>query len=77
MAKDDKGIYTGIIGKDENGNYFCGRYMLDYKKVSTSFKEGDKITIKSAVNNPSDKSNEQYPVKSRDFVLADKKGFIK
>lgn len=76
MEKDKKGIYTGIIEKDENGNYFCGVYMLDYKVVTTGYKEGDKITIKSVIDNPSDKSQEQYPKKSKNFVRADKK-FIK
>ena len=26
-----KGVYTGIIEKDENNNFFCGIYLLDYK----------------------------------------------
>ena len=77
MAKDKKGIYTGVIAKDENGNYFCGEYLLDYQKVTAGFKEGDKITINSVIENPSDKSYDQYPKKSKDFVLFDKKKFIK
>ena len=28
-----KGVYTGIIEKDENNNFFCGVYLLDYKMV--------------------------------------------
>jgi hypothetical protein len=31
MSKDKKGVYTGIIEKDEHGNYFCGEYLLDYQ----------------------------------------------
>jgi hypothetical protein len=31
MSKDKKGVYTGIIEKDEKGNYFCGEYLLDFK----------------------------------------------
>ncbi|MFP5439320.1 MAG: hypothetical protein ACLGH8_16185 [Bacteroidia bacterium] len=73
MANDKKGIYTGVIEKDENGNYFCGIYMLDYKAVSTGYKEGDKITINTVIDNPSDKSQEQYPKKSKNFVRAEKK----
>lgn len=72
----DKNIYTGIIEKDENGNYFCGKYMLDYKMVAEKFKEGDKIIIRSVIENPSDKSYHDYPQKSKDFV-ADKKKFLK
>jgi hypothetical protein len=77
MSKDKKDIYTGIIEKDENGNYFCGTYLLDYRMVTEKFKEGDKITIRSVIENPSDKSYNQYPQKSKDFVAADKKKFLK
>lgn len=69
MSKDKKGVYSGIIEKDENGNYFCGEYLLDYQRVEESFKLGDKITIKSIIENPSDRSFAQYPKKSRDFFL--------
>ncbi|MFD2602187.1 MULTISPECIES: hypothetical protein [Flavobacterium] len=69
MSKDKKGVYSGLIEKDENGNYFCGQYLLDYQRVEKDFKIGDKITIKSVIDNPSDKSVEQYPQKSRDFFL--------
>lgn len=73
MSKDKKGVYSGLIEKDENGNFFCGEYLLDYQHVMASFKEGDKITIKSVIENPSDKSHEQYPKKSRDFFLFNNK----
>lgn len=69
MTKEKKGVYSGLIEKDENGNYFCGEYLLDYQHVEKSFKIGDKITIKSVIDNPSDKSFERYPKKSRDFFL--------
>ncbi len=68
MSKD-KEIYTGIIEKDKDGNYYCGQYMLDYKTVEKYFNLGDKITIKSIIENPSDKSYDLYPKKSRNFVL--------
>jgi hypothetical protein len=77
MSKDKKDIYTGTIGKDDDGNYFCGEYLLDYRQVTEKFKEGDKITIRSVIENPSDKSYDQYNKKSKDFVLADKKKFKK
>ena len=64
-----KGLYSGLIEKDANGNYFCGEYLLDYKMVSKDFKEGDKITIKTSITNPSDKSFAAYPKKSRNFAL--------
>lgn len=77
MAKDKNYIYTGIIEQDELGNFFCGEYLLDYKQVTAGFKPGDRINIKSVIENPSDKSYEKYPKKSREFSLADKKNFIK
>lgn len=72
MSKD-KGIHTGIIEKDEYGNYFCGEYLLDYQMVEKNFKLGDKINIKSVIVNSSDKSYNLYPNKSREFSLAKEK----
>ena len=68
-----KGIYTGIIEKDESGNYFCGEYLLDYQMVLKGFLLGDKITIKSVIVNPSDKSYGIFPKKSRNFAIANDK----
>jgi len=73
LMKEKRGIYTGIIEKDENGNYFCGEYLLDYQYTEASFKLGDEINIKSVIANPSDKSYNQYPKKSRNFFLANDK----
>lgn len=69
MAKEKKAVYTGVIAQDEDGNYFCGEYLLDYKTVAKAFKLNDEITIMSVIENSSDKSNEQYPMKSKKFVL--------
>jgi hypothetical protein len=66
--KMEKGIYSGLIEKDANGNYFCGEILLDYK-LATSFKIGDKITIKTVIENPSDLSYKDYPKKSKNFAL--------
>jgi hypothetical protein len=68
-----KGIYSGIIEKDENGNYFCGEFLLDYQMVSKGFSLGDKITIKTVIVNPSDKSYAVYEKKSRNFALFNNK----
>jgi hypothetical protein len=73
MSKDKKGVYTGIIEKDADGNYFCGEYLLDYQYTEKNFKLGDEINIKSVIVNPSDKSYNQYPKKSRNFFLANEK----
>lgn len=68
-----KGIYTGIIEKDENGNYFCGSILLDYQMVLKGFNLGDTITIKTVITNPSDKSYTTYQQKSRNFAIANNK----
>ena len=68
-----KGIYTGIIEKDEEGNYFCSEYLLDYQYTEASFKVGDEINIKSVIVNPSDRSYNKYNKKSRNFFLANDK----
>lgn len=73
MSKDKKGVYTGIIEKDADGNFFCGRYLLDYQYTTANFKVGDEINIKTVIANPSDKSYNQYPEKSRNFFLANDK----
>jgi hypothetical protein len=46
---------------------------LDYKYTEASFKLGDEINIKTVIANPSDKSYNQYPKKSRNFFLANQK----
>lgn len=79
MSKDSqekmlqKGVYTGIIEKDENNNYFCGAYLLDYKMVQANHIVGDLITIKSVIENPSDISYDKYPKKSKNFHKANQK----
>lgn len=74
MSKEKKGVYTGLIEKDNDGNFFCGEYLLDYQyTVASKFKIGDEINIKTIIENPSDKSYEKYPKKSRNFFLANLK----
>lgn len=69
----EKGVYTGIIEQDTDGNYFCGPYLLDYQYTVANFKQGDEINIKSVITNPSDRSYNQYPQKSKIFFLANEK----
>lgn len=70
MSKETKeGIYKGIIEKDENGNYFCGPYLLDYKLTVVNFKIGDTVLINTIINNRSDLTLEKYPKKSMKFTL--------
>lgn len=73
MAQTNKGVYTGKIEKDADGNFFCGEYLLDYQMVVKDFNLGDEINIKTVIANPSDKSYNQYPKKSRNFFLANDK----
>jgi hypothetical protein len=68
-----KGVYTGIIEKDENNNFFCGEFLLDYKMVMAKHVVGDMITIKSIIENPSDISYNKYPKKSKNFDKANNK----
>ena len=68
-----KGVYTGIIEKDENNNFFCGEYLLDYKMVIAKHAVGDMITIKTIIENPSDISFKKYPKKSKRFDKANNK----
>ncbi|WP_367753543.1 hypothetical protein [Flavobacterium sp. WC2430] len=68
-----KGVYTGIIEKDEDNNFFCGIYLLDYKMVQAKHVVGDWITIKSIIENPSDISYNKYPKKSKNFDKANNK----
>ncbi len=68
-----KGIYTGIMEKDENGNFFCGEFLLDYKMADKNHILGDLITIKSVIENPSDISYNKYPKKSKNFDKANLK----
>ncbi|RTY65011.1 hypothetical protein EKL97_07045 [Flavobacterium sp. LS1P28] len=67
-----KGVYTGIMEKDENNNFFCGAYLLDYK-MAQKHSIGDWITIKSIIENPSDISYNKYPKKSKNFDKANNK----
>ncbi len=73
MSKEKKGVYTGKIEKDADGNYFCGEYLLDYQYTEKNFKVGDEVNLKTVIENPSDKSYEKYPKKSRNFFLANDK----
>ena len=68
-----KGLYTGIIEKDENNNFFCGVYLLDYKMVMAKHALGDLVTIKTVIENPSDISYKKYPKKSKNFDKANLK----
>ena len=67
-----KGVYTGIMEQDENNNFFCGEYLLDYK-MATKYPAGEWITIKSIIENPSDISYNKYPKKSKNFDKANNK----
>ena len=74
MSKQKKGVHTGLIEKDEFGNYFCDEYLLDFKYTEAGgFKVGDEINIKSVIANPSDASAGWYPKKSKHFFLSNLK----
>jgi hypothetical protein len=45
-----RGLYRDN-GKDENNNFFCGAYLLDYKMAISNHTLGDYITIKTIIEN--------------------------
>lgn len=67
-----KGVFTGIMEQDENKNYYCGEYLLDFK-MAQKHQLGDWINIKSVIENPSDISYNKYPKKSKNFDKANRK----
>lgn len=67
-----KGVFTGIMEQDEQQNFFCGEYLLDYK-MALNHTLGEFITIKSIIENPSDISYNKYPKKSKNFDKANNK----
>jgi len=67
-----KGVFTGIMEQDENKNFFCGEFLLDFK-MAQKHNLGDWITIKSVIENPSDISYNKYPKKSKNFDKANRK----
>lgn len=69
----EKGLYTGILEKDDKGNFFCGEILLDFKMASSGFSIGDLITVKSVIVNPSDLTYNSYPKKSKNFAKANLK----
>ena len=68
-----KGVFTGNIEIDKDGNYHCGEILLDYKMVSTGFNLGDLVTVKTVITNPSDISFATYAQKSKNFAIANLK----
>ncbi|MBC7438769.1 MAG: hypothetical protein H7250_02115 [Flavobacterium sp.] len=66
----EKGLYTGILEKDDKGNFYCGEILLDFKMASSGFLIGDLITVKSVIVNPSDLTYNSYPKKSKNFAKA-------
>ena len=67
-----KGVFTGIMEQDENKNFFCGEFLLDFK-MAQKHNLGDWITIKSVIENSSDISYNKYPKKSKNFDKANRK----
>jgi hypothetical protein len=49
------------IYKDENGNYYCGEYQLNFKFIEQHFKTGDRIVILDASDNTNARTKDIYP----------------
>jgi hypothetical protein len=58
----------GKIEQDDNRNYHCGVYLLDYKKVSSNYAVGDKIKITEISKNTNSKTNHLYPKYASKFT---------
>lgn len=52
---------TGIIQKDDKGNYYCNEYILNYNYTHSNFEIGDNIQIVDFQDNSNDKTSSQYP----------------
>ncbi len=59
--------YEGTIEQDSNGNYFCGKYLLPYKRVEGKYNVGNNIRIFESVKNEDARTKDFYPVFARNF----------
>lgn len=59
--EESSNVMTGVIEQDENDNYHCGAYLLNYNYVRSNYKIGDKIKIISSNTNNNPRTKTQYP----------------
>ncbi len=62
--------YKGKIEQDSKRNYFCGMYLLSYKRVVENFKIGDDICIFESVKNEDIKTMDSYSLFAKKFSTA-------
>lgn len=56
-----KETIQGLIQKDEAGNYFCGKYLLNKEYVNRNYKIGDEIIITEESDNTNHLTKTKYP----------------
>ena len=65
---DNSSHYEGTIEQDSNNNYYCGVFILDYRKVSSTYSVGDTIKITEASENTNLRTNQFYPKFAKIFT---------
>lgn len=63
-------VHTGAIEQDENRNYFCGEYILNYIYTDQNFKLGDEIAILEASDNTNPRTQNIYKYYANRFSKA-------
>ncbi|RBP34229.1 hypothetical protein DFR65_101112 [Oceanihabitans sediminis] len=61
LKKEEEFLHKGIIAQDDNGNYFCDKYLLNKGYVERNNKIGDKIIIIESSENGVALLKELYP----------------
>ena len=59
--------FVGIIERDVKGNYFCGDFLLPFKRVEEGYNLGDKIQIFEFVKNEDDRTKNYYSKFAKKF----------
>lgn len=67
----NKVIYRGEIEQDEENNYYCGEYLLNYSFVNGSYEVGQEILIIKVVPNTNSRTRNLYSQYAQNFRIAD------
>lgn len=68
LQTDTSFCYEGTIAQDTNKNYYCGEYLLDYRKVSSNYAIGDTIKITEIAENTNTRTKHLYPKYTNTFT---------
>jgi hypothetical protein len=53
-------MYTGKLEQDDDGNYFCGIYLLNYNYTKENYSLGEEIAILEATVNNNSRTQQRY-----------------